>query len=276
MTLHLGLSPCPNDTFIFDALVNGKIDTAGFDFNVHLEDVEILNQWAAEERLDVTKLSLPALFRNSNKYCILNAGAALGKGVGPLLIAKRMISIPDVTHCTIAVPGVNTTAHFLLHYAFPQVKNIVPMKFSQIEVAVLDEKVDLGVIIHENRFTYRQKGLVKICDLGEVWEQRENVPIPLGCIAIKRSLTREKRDQIDTLIRHSLSFAFSHYPKLPEYTKQHAQEMNEAVMRQHIELYVNDYSLDLGEKGKEAIALLNKVYARQQNIPETAEDIFNL
>jgi 1,4-dihydroxy-6-naphthoate synthase len=265
MKLTLGFSPCPNGTFIFDALVNKKIDTEGLEFEPVLEDVQTLNAWAVEQKLDISKLSFPALFSQANNYSILNSGAALGKGVGPLLIAKRMVNVPDICHCKIAIPGENTTANFLLRYAFPQVKNLVPMLFSFIEEAVLNGKVDLGVIIHENRFTYQQKGLYKICDLGEVWETREGLPIPLGCIAVKKSLPPDVQNKIDDLIKKSLQFAFESYPSISSYVSEHAQEMEEEVMRKHIELYVNDYSIDLGENGKEAIMKLHAVYHKLYN-----------
>lgn len=262
MTLTLGFSPCPNDTFIFDALVNKKIDTEGIDFEYVLEDVETLNQWAAEGKLDVTKLSFPALFQNAETYAILSAGAALGKGVGPLLIAKTLVSVPDLEHTTIAIPGVNTTANFLLSFAFPQAQKRVPMLFSTIEDAVLNGQVDLGVIIHENRFTYQHKGLVKVVDLGNYWEEKTGAPIPLGCIAVKRTLDPATQAKVDALIRKSLIYSFDHYPALSGFITGHAQAMDETVMRQHIELYVNDFSLDLGEEGRRAINLLFESYQK--------------
>ena len=260
MKLSLGFSPCPNDTFIFDALVNKKINTEGMEFDVVLEDIQTLNEWSNQEKLDITKLSFPAFFTNHHKYEMLNSGAALGKGVGPLLIAKRMVNVPDIAHSSIAIPGEQTTANFLLSFAFPMAKNKTPVLFSSIEDAVLLEKFDLGVIIHENRFTYQQKGLIKICDLGEVWEERQKAPIPLGCIACKSSLDPELRAVIDSLIKKSVEYAFAHYPEITPYTRQLAQAMDENVMRQHIQLYVNNYSVDLGEDGKKAIEQLQKVY----------------
>jgi 1,4-dihydroxy-6-naphthoate synthase len=265
MKVTLGFSPCPNDTFIFDALVNKKIDTEGLDFEVVLEDVQTLNQWANEGKLDVSKLSLPALFNNLNNYVCLESGGALGKGVGPLLIAKTMVNVPDVAHCKIAIPGESTTANFLLSHAFPMASNRIAMVFSDIENAVLNGDADMGVIIHENRFTYQQKGLVKVLDLGEHWEAKTGAAIPLGCIAAKRSLPTEVVQQINRLIRSSLQYAFTHYPQIPDYVKEHAQEMNEPVMRQHIELYVNEFSMDLGEMGKEAINTFYKVYSQSED-----------
>lgn len=260
MKLSLGFSPCPNDTFIFDALVNKKIDTEGLEFEVVLEDIQTLNEWSTQGKLEITKLSFPAFFGNMDKYEMLNSGAALGKGVGPLLIAKKMVNVPDIIHSSIAIPGELTTANFLLSFVFPMAKNKTPVLFSGIEDAVLMEKFDLGVIIHENRFTYQQKGLIKICDLGEVWEEKQKAPIPLACIAAKNSITIEVRNKISGLIRKSVEYAFDHYPEITFYTKEHAQAMDENVMRQHIELYVNNYSIELGDDGKKAIGQLQKVY----------------
>jgi len=269
MKLSLGFSPCPNDTFIFDALVNKKIDTNDFDFEPILEDVQTLNEWSSQGKLDVTKLSLPALFGNRDQYTILSSGSALGKSVGPLLIGRKMVDVRDVAHCTIAVPGEDTTANFLLSFAFPTVTNKLFMLFSDIEKAVLEQNVDLGVIIHENRFTYQQKGLHKICDLGDVWEQRQEAPIPLGCIAIKKILEIDVKQKVDALIRKSLEYSFQNYPVVSDYVKQHAQEMEEEVMRKHIELYVNEFSIDLKEAGREAIEKLYKVYQGVKEIKST-------
>ncbi|HWJ92867.1 MAG TPA: 1,4-dihydroxy-6-naphthoate synthase [Flavisolibacter sp.] len=260
MKLTLGFSPCPNDTFIFDALVNRKIDTGELEFEVVLEDIQTLNRWASEGRLHVTKLSFPAFFQNEHQYKMLDAGAALGKGVGPLLVAKRMVQVPDIEHSRIAIPGENTTANFLLSFAFPMAKKKTPLLFSEIEDAVVMEKFDLGVIIHENRFTYHQKGLIRVCDLGEIWEERQKAPIPLACIAARMDIPEEVRNKLSRLIRQSVEYAFKFYPAITDYTRQHAQAMEEDVMRKHIELYVNNYSIDLGEDGKKAIRQLSEVY----------------
>lgn len=264
MKLTLGFSPCPNDTFIFDALVNGKIDTEGLEFEPVLEDIQTLNVWASESRLDLTKLSFPAFFLNEDKYSLLPSGAALGKGVGPLLIARRMVQVPDVTHSRIAIPGENTTANFLMRFAFPMAQNKTAILFSNIEDAVLSGEFDLGVIIHENRFTYQQKGLIKVCDLGEVWEEKQKAPIPLAGIAAKKNIPEDVREKVGRLIRKSVEYAFSNYPQITDYTKAHAQAMEEEVMRQHIELYVNQYSIDLGEEGHRAIGQLRKVYDKSE------------
>ena len=274
MKITIGFSPCPNDTFIFDALVNSTIDGEGLEFEAHLEDVETLNNWAAEGRLDVTKLSFPALFKASSQYAILSAGSALGKGVGPLLVAQKAINLATIEQLKIAIPGVNTTANFLLSYAFPQAQNRIPTLFSGIEEAVLNGEVDLGVIIHENRFTYAQKGLIKILDLGEVWESKQQAPIPLGCIAAKRSLPAAVQAKVDELIRKSLQNSFTHYPQVSPYVKQHAQAMDDSVMRQHIVLYVYNYSMDLGEEGRKAILQFYDVYRQTTGSSSAAENLF--
>lgn len=269
MKLTIGFSPCPNDTFVFDALVNGKIDTEGLTFEPHLEDIETLNAWATDARFHVTKLSFPAYFPQTSQYSILNSGAALGQGVGPLLVAKKAVNVSDLEHCKIAIPGETTTANFLLSYAFPFAKNKVPMPFSSIEDAVYKNEVDAGVIIHENRFTYEKKGLHKICDLGEIWEQREAAPIPLACIVARKNLPNDVKQKVNRLIKRSAEFAFQYYPQLSFYVTQHAQAMEEEVMRQHIQLYVNNYTIDLGEEGKRAIEKFAGIYAKDH--PQSVE-----
>ncbi|HEX2533854.1 MAG TPA: 1,4-dihydroxy-6-naphthoate synthase [Chitinophagaceae bacterium] len=261
MNITLGFSPCPNDTFIFDALVNGQIDTEGLRFEAVLEDVETLNRWAAEGRLQVTKLSFPALFANSGRYGILSSGSALGKGVGPLLIAREPMDPAEVPFRKVALPGQHTTAHFLFQYAFPEARNKEFRLFSEIEGAVLDGTADAGVIIHENRFTYVARGLHKVRDLGTYWEEQTGLPIPLGCIAARRDLEPGLALRINNLIRRSLEWSFARYPELAPFVRAHAQEMEEAVMRQHIELYVNRFSLDLGPEGRRAIAELYRQFA---------------
>ena len=275
MKLSLGFSPCPNDTFIFDALVNKKIDSKGFEFDVILEDVETLNQWALQGKLDITKLSFPAFFQSNTNYILLNSGSALGKGVGPLLISKSEIKSPRATidDLTIALPGIHTTANLLFSFAYPNAQNKRFMIFSSIEEAVLSGQTDLGVIIHENRFTYQQKGLHKLTDLGEYWEQEMKAPIPLGAIAIRRS-SEAVAETINSLIKQSLEYAYSNYPFIPDYVKQHSQEMSEGVMRQHIDLYVNNYSLDLGADGRRAIETLYAAYKRSGRLPVADHSLF--
>lgn len=278
MKLTLGFSPCPNDTFIFDALVNRKINTGEFEFEVVLEDVETLNQWALQDRLDITKLSFPAFFQSMNHYILLHSGSALGKGVGPLLISKKNIgyTIDEIQNSTIAIPGDNTTANLLLSFAYPQANQKQSMIFSDIEDAVLSGKTELGVIIHENRFTYEEKGLHKIIDLGEYWESKMKAPIPLGAIAIKKKFEATFAQEIDRLIRSSLEHAYANYPYITDFVKQNSQEMSEDVMRRHIELYVNNYSKDLGAGGKQAIETLYGVFKKINSSvsASTSESLF--
>ncbi len=260
MKLTLGFSPCPNDTFIFDALVNHKIDTEGFEFEVVLEDVQTLNEWAKQGKLDLSKISYGVLPLVLNNYLVLNSGGALGKGVGPLLISKPSGKEKPVEQMLVAIPGENTTAHLLFSLAYPNAKNKRFMVFNEIEEAVLSGKADAGVIIHENRFTYTEKGLVKIIDLGNYWEEKLNMPIPLGGIVAKRSLAPAIIKKVSELITESLTYASEFYPSLPDYVRQHSQEMSEDVMRMHIDLYVNHYSEMLGIDGKQAVMKLLEVY----------------
>lgn len=273
MKLTLGFSPCPNDTFIFDAMVNGKIDTKGFTFDYVMEDVETLNQWATEGKLDITKLSYNAFLHNVGHYALLHSGSALGKGVGPLLISKKPLDLSNIADFKIAIPGINTTANLLLSLAFPEAKNKTEIIFSDIEKVVLNCDFDAGLIIHENRFTYAQRGLTKLIDLGDWWESKMNAAIPLGGIVIKRSLGNEVAATIDSIIKESVKYSWEHYPNLNPFITENAQEMEEDVMRQHINLYVNEYSSDLGEVGKKAVMSLFNEAKRtgllKDNLPDS-------
>ena len=269
MTFTLGFSPCPNDTFIFDALVNGKIDTDGIKFNVFLEDVETLNKCAMQEKLDITKISYGVLPRVLPGYQVLDAGGALGKGVGPLLISAKPLNLDTVTDLTIALPGVNTTAHLLFTLAFPDAVKKKFMVFHEIEEAVLRGDVDCGVIIHENRFTYAEKGLHKLLDLGEFWEVNTKCPIPLGGIVMNRKYDTAVMKKVNELIRESLRYSWSGYPALSNFVREHSQEMSEDVMRQHINLYVNNFSDSLGIEGRAAIWQLLEVSSNIHPEPVT-------
>jgi 1,4-dihydroxy-6-naphthoate synthase len=266
LKLTIGFSPCPNDTFIFDALINQKPDSDGVIFDYVMEDVETLNEWALEGKLDITKLSLPAFFKSQNHYSLLNTGSALGKGVGPLLISNKQISLDQfkAANSPIAIPGLNTTANLLFDFAFPDKKNKTFLKYHEIESYLLsnEQETKFGVIIHENRFTYQQKGLYKVMDLGDFWESAMKVPIPLGCIAIKKTFPIELVRKIETLIYESLQKSWKNYPVLSDFIKENAQEMEEEIMRKHINLYVNEFSLNLGEDGRNAIDVLFKVHKK--------------
>ena len=272
--LKLGFSPCPNDTFMFDAMVNGKTGAEWLEFDVVLADIETLNQQAIRNELDITKISFAAYLNLTEQYQLLNAGSALGNGVGPLLVAKSQFELSKLKDLKIAVPGVHTTANFLFSIFFPEAKNRIEIIFSEIEDAVLTGKSDAGVIIHENRFTYEQKGLKKICDFGEMWEQETGQPIPLGGIAVKRSLPEVLKQKIDRVLKRSIKYAFSNPESSSGYVKQHAQEMDEEVTRKHIALYVNEYSVELGEKGKNAIETLFQKARDAGLINKERNDIF--
>jgi 1,4-dihydroxy-6-naphthoate synthase len=258
MTLTLGFSPCPNDCFMFDALVHRRIDLEGLAFDVVMEDVEALNQAAFARSVDVTKLSYHAYAYCADAFAVLDAGSALGRGCGPLLISRRPIGIDEVAagHLTVAIPGRYTTANLLMGLAFPAATKKVEMVFSAIEGAVLAGDVDAGVIIHENRFTYEARGLRKVIDLGDHWEQQTGAPIPLGAIAVRRDLPVDVQRAINRVMRASVEYAFAHPEASREFVRAHAQEMAEDVVAQHIALYVNDYSVDLGPEGRRAIEVL--------------------
>jgi 1,4-dihydroxy-6-naphthoate synthase len=257
--LSLGFSPCPNDTFIFDALIHHKIDTEGLEFDVFFDDVETLNKKALQGELDITKLSFHAFVHVIDKYVLLDAGSALGFGVGPLLISKTAYTPEEVKSqpsLSVGIPGNYTTANFLLGIAFPELQHKKELVFSAIEESLLNQELDLGVIIHENRFTYAQKGLHKIMDLGDYWEQQTDMPIPLGGIMMKRNIDVETQITVNRLIRKSVEFAFENPEASSDFVRQHAQELDESVRKQHIDLYVNKYSVDLGDLGKKAIRVL--------------------
>ncbi len=256
--LTLGFSPCPNDTFIFDAMVHNKIDCQNLNFKTELADVEKLNQKAFSSELDITKLSFFAYGFLSDRYQLLDSGSALGKGVGPLLVSKRTFLNPAAEIKSVAIPGKYTTANFLFSLFYPHIKQKKEMVFSSIEAAVLSGEVDAGVIIHENRFTYEKKGLKKIADLGTEWEKETNMPIPLGGIAVRRSLPEEVKSTINSIVRQSIEFAFANPESSANYVREHSQEMEENVIRQHIDLYVNESSISLGQQGQDAIHLLYK------------------
>ena len=258
MKLTLAFSPCPNDCFMFDAIVNGRIDLEGLQFDVHLADVEALNRAAFAREVDVTKLSYHAYAYCTGDYVLLDAGSALGRSCGPLLISTRTIATADVASggLRIAIPGRFTTANCLLGLAFPAARDKTELVFSQIEGAVLDGRFDAGLIIHENRFTYAAKGLKKIVDLGEFWEAETGLPIPLGGIVARRSLPESIKQSVNRVVRRSVEYAFAHRTASLPFVREHAQEMSEEVMYQHIDLYVNAFSIDLGSEGRRAVERL--------------------
>ena len=272
--LTLGFSPCPNDTFIFDALVHHKIDTEGLNFKVFLGDVEELNNKAFNNELDITKISYHAYGYLTDNYVLLKSGSALGKGCGPILVQSSKFKVQSLESCKIAIPGKYTTANFLLSIAHPEAQNKTELLFSDIENAVINNKVDAGLIIHENRFTYQDKGLEKIIDLGEYWEQTTGALIPLGGIIIKRSLPKEIIEKVNRLIRKSIEYAFENPNEPLNYMQKNAQEMSEEVMRKHVELYVNKYSINLGKEGENAITQMFNLAQQKGIIPQLANSLF--
>ena len=272
-TVSLGFSPCPNDTFIFDAWINQKIESDFF-ANVQLLDVESLNLSARENKIDITKLSFNAFGFISDNYQILSSGSALGRNCGPMLISKEKIDFNDLKNCRIAIPGKYTTANLLLTILAPDCVDKREMVFSEIEDAVLNDVCDVGLIIHENRFTYEAKGLKKVADLGELWEKETGQLIPLGCIAVKRSLPEKVKLQIADTIKRSVEYAFSNPDSSAEYVQQRAQEMSRDVQLQHIRLYVNKFSINLGEEGRTAIRILYNKGQEAGLLPQLTEPIF--
>ena len=288
MKLSLGFSPCPNDTFIFDALIHHKIDTEGLEFEVFFDDVETLNQKAFRGDLDITKLSFHAFAYAADKYVLLDSGSALGFGVGPLLIYKRedirhkildstseISSLKSqISNLQVGIPGKYTTANFLMGIAFPELQDKTELLSSDIEHSLLDERIDVGLIIHENRFTYQDKGLKKIIDLGDYWEKETGCAIPLGGIVVNRNLPEDVKLKVNRVLRRSVDFAFENPKSGLEFIRQHAQEMDEAVMYKHIELYVNQYSVNLGAEGRKAITRLFDIALQKKFIPEIKKDLF--
>jgi 1,4-dihydroxy-6-naphthoate synthase len=276
MKLSFGASPCPNDCFIIDAIVHQRIDLEGLAFDVRLADVEALNRAAFGGELDVTKLSYHAYAYCADRYVALDAGSALGRNCGPLVIARRAIAPEEIAagNLTIAIPGRYTTAGFLLQFAFPAAARTTELLFSDIEGAVVEGRVDAGVIIHENRFTYEAKGLRKVIDLGEHWERVTGGPIPLGGIMVRRSLPEDIKRRVNRVMRRSVEHALAHPSASLPYVRAHAQEMSDEVMSQHIDLYVNQYTVDLGPEGRGAVMTLFDRALQTGIVPPIHQSLF--
>jgi 1,4-dihydroxy-6-naphthoate synthase len=276
MTLTLGFSPCPNDCFMFDAMVHRRIDLEGLDFDVRMADIEALNAAAFAGGVDITKLSFHAFAYCADDYVLLDAGSALGRNCGPLLISQRPISPEEVAagDLRIAIPGKYTTANFLLSLAFPRATDKSECLFSDIEAGVLDGRFDAGLIIHENRFTYADRGLKKIIDLGEFWESETGTAIPLGGIVISRRLPADVRQRVNRVMRRSVEYAFANRDASLPFVRANAQAMSDEVMYKHIDLYVNEYSVDLGVDGRRAVEVLFERARNSGVIPEMKEDLF--
>jgi 1,4-dihydroxy-6-naphthoate synthase len=272
--LTLGFSPCPNDTFMFYPLVHGLVDTGGYSFNERLEDVETLNRLAVKGVLDVTKVSYAALGHFREQYALLRAGSALGRGCGPLLVAKEPIDPAALQGKTIAIPGRYTTAHLLMRLYNPALENFLEMPFHEIMDAVMTGRADAGVIIHESRFTYQGFGLHQLVDLGEWWENETGLPIPLGGIVAKRSLGAATIRSIEQALAAGVDYARSNPEAATRYIREHAQEMNEQVCAAHIGLYVNDFSQQLGPEGEQAIAELLRRAEAAGLVPASEAPLF--
>ncbi len=274
MKLTLGFSPCPNDTFIFDAMVHGRIDTEDLEFDYFLTDVEELNRKALGSKVDITKISYHAYAYVAENYLILDAGSALGHRNGPLLISKHKISPESIPGARIAIPGKYTTANLLFSIAWPDAKSKTEYLFSDIDEAILNDEVDAGLIIHETRFTYFKKGLYKIADMGEYWENLTGLPIPLGAIVINREIPEDIALKVNRILRRSLEYAYKDSFASYDFVSGNAKEMDSTVMNNHIKLYVNEFTLDLGKKGKEAINELFRIASKKGVIPALPEKIF--
>lgn len=268
--LSLAYSPCPNDTFIFHALAERRVDMRGLSFTIDLADVEALNQAATGGVYAVSKLSFAAIGHLQGRYRILESGAALGRGCGPLIVARPDFDPQRLTDARIAVPGLWTTANLLLGLYLGGTRPVETMTFDQIMSAVAGGDVDAGVIIHEGRFTYPDHDLVCLQDLGQWWEDRTGHPIPLGAIAVRRDINQETAGRINAVIRESIEYAHTNGKAAQDYIRQHAQEMAPEVIRQHIDLYVNRFSLQLGTEGRQAVKTLFAMAGRNRLIPAAA------
>ena len=266
--VKLSFSPCPNDTFIFDAMVHHKIDTEGIIFEYNMADVEELNQAAFNNEPDICKVSYHAYLYLIDKYVLLHSGSALGMDVGPLFISKNNVNKEDFSKLKVAIPGKYTTAHLLLSIIFPEITNKAEVLFSDIEDKVISKEFDAGVIIHENRFTYHERGLKLISDLGKEWFKLTKQAIPLGGIVVKRNLPDSLKQSINRVLKRSVEYAFANPESGKEFIRCNAQEMSEEVMYKHIGLYVNEYTLDLGSKGKNAVTTLFEMAVEKNMIPQ--------
>jgi 1,4-dihydroxy-6-naphthoate synthase len=255
-------------------MVHHKVDTEGLEFDVILGDVESLNRAATQNTIDITKISYHAYFYVAKNYLLLDSGSALGRGNGPLLISQNRVSTQDVATRNIAIPGRTTTANLLLSLAFPNALKRTEYVFSDIEAALLDDEVDLGLIIHENRFTYADKGLRKVCDLGEFWEDTTGLPIPLGGIVVNRNLPDDIQQKVNRVLRRSVDFAFDNPLESLEFIRKYAQGMNEEVMYKHIELYVNEFTRSLGVEGRNAVHTLFRISQEKRILGALPEKIF--
>ena len=272
--LTLGYSTCPNDTFIFYALAHNLIERRGLQFRIKLADVETLNQQARAGVFDISKLSFAAIGHLLDTYGVLRSGSALGRGCGPLVVARPGFNLNQIDSKKIAVPGMWTTACMLLGLYLSRKPDVVPMPFDLIMPAVEIGDLDFGVIIHEGRFTYKNYGLICLLDLGKWWEQKTSLPIPLGGIAIRRDIAPEIARSVETAIQESTLYGFKHRTETDSYIKRYAREMSSAVIRRHIDLYVNEFTVEIGKQGKEAVEALFEMARHRGILPESKMPVF--
>ena len=258
MKISLSISPCPNDTFMFDAMLNGRIDTEGLEFNAAFHDIEVLNSrlMSDSDRPQISKASYAIIPQIASRYCALRSGSALGRGNGPVLVAKNHDTRTDDSSLRIAIPGIHTTANMLLSRLFPKLTDKHPYLFSDIPDTVAAGECDAGVLIHEGRFVFRRYGLSLIADLGEEWEKATGLPLPLGVIVADRTLPEGVAEKVERILRRSIEYAFAKPEVSLPFIREHAQEMDEEVIRKHIALFVNDYSLDIRSAGPDAVTAL--------------------
>ncbi len=274
MKLTLGFSPCPNDTFIFDAMVHGRIDTEGITFEYDMADVEELNRRAMRGEPDIVKISYHAYAFVAGDYLILDSGSALGYRSGPLVISKSKLSRKALVEGVVATPGKYTTANMLFSIAWPAAVNKREYLFSDIEDAVLSGEADAGLLIHETRFTYYKKGLVKVSDLGEYWEKLTGLPLPLGAIVIKRSIDNDTALKVNRIIERSIEHARTDSLASYYFVRDNARSMQGDVINNHIRLYVNEFTKKLGTRGRSAVSELYRVARERDVIPPLPERIF--
>ena len=272
--LTLGYSTCPNDTFIFYALAHNLIERRGLQFKIELADVETLNQQARAGVFDISKLSFAAIGHLLDTYGVLRSGSALGRGCGPLIVARPGFNLNQIDSKKIAVPGMWTTACMLLGLYLSKKPDVIPMLFDLIMPAVERGDLDFGVIIHEGRFTYKNYGLICLLDLGRWWEEKTSLPIPLGGIAIRRDIAPETARRVESAVRESTLYGFKHRTETDGYIKRYAREMSSAVIRRHIDLYVNDFTIEIGEQGKEAVEALFEMARNRGILPENKMPVF--
>jgi len=274
MHLTLGFSTCPNDTYIFDAMVHGRIDTEGIEFELIMADIEELNRHAFAAEIDISKISFHAYAYLSDSYLLLNSGSTLGFQNGPVIISKYKVFPDEIKNLKIAIPGKHTTANLLLSIAYPEHKNRKEYLFSDIEDVVLSGEMDAGLIIPETQYTYLQKGLKEVVDLGEFWETKTGLAIPLRGIVVNRKFPAEIQRKIDRIMKRSIEFALENPKASYPFVKHHAQEMDDTVMESHLKLYVNDFTSDLGKEGRKAVKMLFSEATKLGVIPKIREDIF--